>query len=470
MPDDLCSAKGPEEWYASTLTILGIIGGLGLLVGYNAVNFFSSRYGRKPAMFGVLMLALSSKVFLITSPYMSPLLEVVWLILWQLLESLSGFPLMTFLVNLYVVDMVSAETRTVMLSLLNGWAVLGDAVSFTAGGNITTYTNEYLPVYYIAMSINVLVVLYLLFVLPESFTKEKRVELQRERVEEDSQRTASLSHLPPRKRVFHRMASYLGPFKILKPTWNEQKGRRNWRLLVCAVHVFVSSLGAGYVTLAMVVFLTSQYHYKPADTGYALALYSFTSATVLTFAIPFVFRILRPLYRRASRGQEPALRAQQDDADNETTSEASDRLDVHVTVVSWLIEAVGYILVAHIPTRLGQYSSIVFLGFSAARNPVLRSLVAASVEPLKQGEALTAIEMVGSIAMFISPIILGTILTAYAVSVNPKHLIYLLVLSSSTISTMPTLVFWVNFALVLLASLVLLLVRDSDRYQKPHEE
>ena len=76
---------------------------------------------------------------------------------------------------------------------------------------------------------------------------------------------------------------------------------------------------------------------------------------------------------------------------------------------------------------------MVCIGFGAGRVPVFRSIVAATVDPLKQGkhiiiiigaeeliyfkkpttgEAMASIEMVSSIGVIFSPIIMGSILTS----------------------------------------------------------
>jgi len=83
--------------------------------------------------------------------------------------------------------------------------------------------------------------------------------------------------------------------------------------------------------------------------------------------------------------------------------------------------------------------------------PTVRSLVAGSIDPLKQGEALAAIEMVSHAGGVLSPIIMGSIFTA-------------------TVGRTPLLLFYVHMAVVLISGALLFLVRDADRHQKPHEE
>ena len=89
-------------------------------------------------MIGVLTAALSANVFLITSPYMNSFLEVVWLILWLLTDALSNYFLMTFLVNLFIIDLVDDEGRSAMLSAMNGLATIGEKSPFLPNNKSAT--------------------------------------------------------------------------------------------------------------------------------------------------------------------------------------------------------------------------------------------------------------------------------------------------------------------------------------------
>ncbi|ESK91385.1 tetracycline-efflux [Moniliophthora roreri MCA 2997] len=448
MSDELCSAPDVRELYTFVLTCTTLLAAFGSLAGFHVIGVLSARYGRWPVMLGTVTLALASNLFLITSQFMNDILEIVWLILWLLLDSVSNAMLMLFLVNAYVVDVVDAEIRTAALSTLNGWAKLGDGISFIIGGNITTYTNEILPVYILAASIQALTLVYIAFVLPESFSREKRDALRGEKEAEAARIAASRSHMSVHRRILHSFLSSLGPLKNLKPTYNERTGRRNWRLIILTIHIFLAMVGAGYVVTAMIIYLTSMYGYKAADTGYVLAIYSLSGSFTMAFIVPAVIKFLRPRYKRNGSQSESE---RDEPATEDIVSEITDRLDVHVTAVSWIIEGAALLLAAHMATRVGQYTGILLAGLSEGRNPVFRSLVAASVEPLKQGETLAAIEMVFSFGLFVSPLIMGTIYT-------------------STIGTAPTIIFWVNAGIVISSSLILLLVRESDRYQRSEEE
>lgn len=88
--------------------------------------------------------------------------------------------------------------------------------------------------------------------------------------------------------------------------------------------------------------------------------------------------------------------------------EISDHLDVHVTVGSWVVESLAYIAIGFMNTIGSQLAgyfpplislrpltnylpvlAVVGIGFGAGRVPAFRSLVAGSVDPLKQGMAIS---------------------------------------------------------------------------------
>ncbi|KAI0917118.1 hypothetical protein AcW1_007603 [Taiwanofungus camphoratus] len=451
MPDALCSIPGVDKSYATALTVMGISGGIASVIAYSAVSFFASRFGRKPAILAVLTLGMSGDVFLIISRLvLGSWLEAVALVLWLVCQSFSDPLIFVFATNMFIVDLVSAEDRTTALSGMSGWATLGGAISFTVGGMITTRMDNVVPVYGVAGAMLAAAWAYVYFILPESFPREKREELRRQRLAQAQEAASADTQQQKGQRVLAALAVPLEPLKQLRPSHNPVTRRRNWRLLYCAVHAFFAEVGGSYSVLSIITFLTTRYNYTPAETGYVLTTLNLTDVFVLTIVIPLaVRRLLRPLYRR--RQHLPVNPSSEELNEGETVTEATDHLDVHITVVSWLIAACAYVLLGNSTTRPTQLASVVLLGCASGRSPVFRSLVVATVNPLKQGEALAAIEMVSGLGMFLSPIVMGSILTA-------------------TISTLPQVVFWVQAAVVITAASVLFLVRDSDRYQKPQEE
>lgn len=68
--------------------------------------------------------------------------------------------------------------------------------------------------------------------------------------------------------------------------------------------------------------------------------------------MPFVVRSLRPLYKRRVQ-----LSSNETPEDEDTVTEASDHLDVHITFISWTIEAFAYIVLGTTNKRHTQLAS-----------------------------------------------------------------------------------------------------------------
>ncbi|KAG1728589.1 MFS general substrate transporter [Suillus paluster] len=425
---ELCAVPEVEKAYTTVMSASAILNGLGAIVACSGISYISSRLGRKPVILGVVAFEFVGHSLLVCSQYLPGGLGASTLIASVFVRTLSH---MAFIVNVYTVDISSANDRTPMLSAINGWATLGQAVSFTIGGLITTKTNDPLIVYYISISILGVIFVYVSAFLPESFPEEKRNELRRRRlaqqnIEESGRQNSS-------NRLISTMAVAFEPLKQLVPTRNAD-GRRNWRVVYCAIHIIIAKVAEPYAMVALLLLYTTKYSYDPAQTGMLLTTRSLSAVFSLTYMVPSLVRVLRPIYAK-----KVALPADQ---------QGTDLLDVHIAVVSWVVDAVAYIMAAATPTRVLHLIAATGIRFGAAHNPIFRSLVVSSVDPLTQGEVLAAMEIVSGIGVFLSPIVMGSIFTA-------------------TISTHPMLVFYIHAAIVIAAASLLFLIRDSDRHQKP---
>ncbi|KAF8810289.1 MFS general substrate transporter [Phlegmacium glaucopus] len=460
MPDALCKIPAVQKYFAAVSILFSLCDGIGVVIGSGAVSFFASRLGRKPVLLGIIMINVVGQVLIIGKQFVRgwPRLEASLFALWVVSSSISN-PLTTiFVLNMYIVDVVQAEDRTAALSKVGGWSTLGGAIALSLGGIITTQSDSVIIVFLVSTIALALLCIYISIFLPESFPIEKRVELRRKRNELLLPGSQTWT-----KNLTSSLAVVFEPLKQLKPSYDPSKGRRNWRLVFCAIHVFIVTVADGYAALAMVLYFTTHYKYTTAKVGYILTTYNVTGVVVLTFVIPAIVRHLKPLYERK---RAPAISSPEDATLNDTTSdsssqldeidesseqvvsETSDHLDVHITVGSWIVESAAYIFVGTATTLGTQLAGVVCIGLGAGRTPVFRSLVVASSEPLKQGEALAAIEMISSLGLLLSPIVMGSIATA-------------------TITTAPQTIFYVHAAIIAFGASVLFFIRDSDRYQKP---
>ncbi|KAJ7736730.1 hypothetical protein DFH07DRAFT_842624, partial [Mycena maculata] len=150
-----------------------------------------------------------------------------------------------FVGNIYLVDLVPEDTRTSALSSLAGWSALGSVLSFSIGGTITTQSRNILVVHLIAGALWAVALLYI-WPLPESFPKSKREELRLKRVRQAEQ--------TPRRwrRVLGKITAFFERLGHCGPPRHPQTGRRNWRLVICVVHMFFAGLGSGYAIPSLI--------------------------------------------------------------------------------------------------------------------------------------------------------------------------------------------------------------------------
>lgn len=89
-----------------------------------------------------------------------------------------------------------------------------------------------------------------------------------------------------------------------------------------------------------------------AQTGYVLTAFSITSVIVLAIVIPFLVQTLRPLYMRSWWSPSTAPSTYTEEEDAETAAGVSERVDVHITFVSWIIVTLGMICTGLASTKV----------------------------------------------------------------------------------------------------------------------
>jgi hypothetical protein len=142
----------------------------------------------------------------------------------------------------------------------------GQAVSFAIGGLITTKTNDPLIVYYICIAVLGMTSIYVSALLPESFAKEKRDELRRQRLAQQNMEAGA--HHNYLNRLTSMLALAFEPLKQLIPT-RKPDGKLNWRVAFCAIHIIIAMLADTYAPVALLLLYTTKYGYSPSQVCWA---------------------------------------------------------------------------------------------------------------------------------------------------------------------------------------------------------
>jgi hypothetical protein len=104
--------------------------------------------------------------------------------------------------------------------------------------------------------------IYVSTFLPESFPKEKRDELRRQRLAQ--QNAAANTWHKSLNRLTSMIAVAFEPLKQLAPT-RRADGRRNWRVAFCAIHIIIAMFASTYAPIALLLLYTTKFGYNPAQ-------------------------------------------------------------------------------------------------------------------------------------------------------------------------------------------------------------
>ncbi|OAX37111.1 hypothetical protein K503DRAFT_801483 [Rhizopogon vinicolor AM-OR11-026] len=108
---ELCAVPEVDKSYAVVISVISILDGLGAIAACSAISFISSRLGRKPAILGVVAASILGYALLICSQYLPAWLEASTLVASLFVQVFTNTFTMAFIVNVYAVDISSAEER-----------------------------------------------------------------------------------------------------------------------------------------------------------------------------------------------------------------------------------------------------------------------------------------------------------------------------------------------------------------------
>ncbi|KAJ7652097.1 major facilitator superfamily domain-containing protein [Mycena polygramma] len=425
---DRCEHHSVRQYFTILNTAVGILDGLGGLLMYGPMSRLSGKYGRRSMMVLLTVVLILATLCLIgahrlPAPFTAPLL-----LLWLILISLAGTWQFDLITAMYVADTTTPQQRTSSLSIVLGWGYFAGVPGFAIGGAVTACTGSNTAVYWIVIALALVLLAFIAFILPESFGTSKRLRL---REQWESER----SGIGPAGRLESTLGTFFRPLALLKPDRNPATGRWNLRLLWCGIHAFASGIASGYIWSAVVVYLALHLGYKPDDNGYVLTTVSVATGASLVIVTPFVLKIGRPFYNAANSNP----------TNSEVAAAGDSKMDLHLAIFGWIIDAVAVALFPLARTRTEVLIPMVILGASYFRVSAFRSVVVASGDPVRSGEILAAIQTLTSLGVALSGLVLGSVLSA-------------------SINTFPGLVFLVYSAIAFVSVIALCMIRDSDKY------
>ncbi|KAF8705594.1 Leo1-like protein, partial [Rhizoctonia solani] len=443
IPEELCQAPEVQSLFARIIQILIIVDICGAVVTSSPIGTLSAKFGRKPIFIIIALLYAISPLVIIAALYQGSLVLVVFS---TVIAAIGGPRQLSLLTTMFIVD-VSSDPGPV-LSILEGSVNFGLAISFALGGLITRWSGSLTYVFWVQAAICTVLLFYIIIAIPESFGWEKRtaraaeVAAERSRGRQRSSRprlarSRSTSLERVQEGVKESASAFSRPLALIWPKRDPATGKRNKRMMLLSVGVLLAYIGSAYSSAAYLIYTTNRFHATPDQNGYMLSSVAAGKTIYLLLLFPPILKTGHRFYFKNYSNR------------TDTKSSPSSLFDVHLLAFSLFVTSLALLGIGLSPNRTLASISLMIEVLGSGAAPCISALVSASVEPLVQGEALAAIALVRSTAEFLSPIILGSIL------------------SRTATTRLPQLVFFVSSIFLLLAVGIITLVRDTDKYTPP---
>jgi len=361
----------------------GLVSGLISAFTSPRLGSLSDRYGRKKLMtyssFGLLIV----EVFTLLAVKCPQYFTVNIFLVGAMVDGLCGsFMLAMALAYSYGADCTSPKNRAVAFGAFQGCLFFGIAVGPVLGGLLVEATGNMLSIFYVAMLIYAVFILYITLVLPESLSKRRQLEARATRTRMNQQQYGKhwISHFNPR--------AVLQPLAILFPTGpGTSTGLRLNLGFLAAIDFILFGVGLGGMAV-LILYAEKTFAWGNLESSMYLSVVNSTRVTILLVVLPLVSHLVRR---------------------NREEHHGSDALDINLIRFAIIVEAVGYFGYSVAPTGAVFTLFGAFAALGGVGSPTLQSSLTKHVPQDKTGQLLGALALLHSLARVVAPAVFNLI-------------------------------------------------------------
>jgi len=353
----------------------------------------SDQYGRTKMMCVSILAMVMNEVMTILVAIYPDMLSVNWILLGYFFDGLGGsFIAAMALSYAYASDCTIPEKRNVVFGYYQGSLFAGIAFGPILAGYIVKATGKLLTPFYVALSLHLVILVSLLFIVPESLTKERQMAAREKKHVKDDGEGASRTWSSAPIRIF-KTSNLLAPLSILWPTGpgTNPAVRRNL-VLIAAVDTTMFGVAMGSMT---VILLYSKYMFK-WDTFNTTAYVSIVNTSrVITLLV------LLPILTRLVRGPVAA--------GSKPKNSGSDMFDLSIIRTAIFFDLLGYVgfTLARTGPLFILFGAIASIG--GMGSPTLQAALTKHAPPDKTGQVLGAMGLLHAGARVVAPIVFNLI-------------------------------------------------------------
>ncbi|KAL9631262.1 MAG: hypothetical protein Q9164_005992 [Protoblastenia rupestris] len=381
----------------SKFTLYGsLISGILSAIVSPKLGAMSDRYGRTRLMgFTTLGMLVSEAVFIMVATY-PDMLSVNWILVGYIFDGLAGSFIAAMAISYaYASDCTPPEKRNVVFGYYHGCLFGGIALGPLFAGYIVKATGKILSIFYIAIACHCAYILFLLFVVPESLSKERQylARQKKEVVENGEQhgRSGTGRAAVLTKSIF-RNTNLLAPLSIL---WPKEPGinpavRRNLFFLA-AVDTTMFGVAMSSMTVTL-IYSEYMFGWGNFETSVFVTIVNASRVSVLVILLPIVTRLFRgPSGKSTQRNS------------------GCDQFDLGIIRLAIFFDMMGYVGYATVRTGSQFIACGAIAAIGGMGSPTLQSALTKHVPPDRTGQLLGAMGLLHAGARVVAPTIFNLI-------------------------------------------------------------
>lgn len=370
---------------------LNLVTGLLSAIVSPKLGALSDRYGRKRLMSVTILAMVLCEAVIVLVARCPDIFSVNWLLLGYTFDGLGGSFIAAMALSFaYASDCTAPDKRNVVFGYFHGALFCGIAIGPLIAGYVVKATGQLLSVFYIAIGAHSAFLVLLLFVVPESLSKERQI-----RAREKSEFVGASSIVHESSLIWSPLVAgtkLLQPLAILWPTGEGTNPalRRNLALLA-AVDTTMFGVAMGSMTV-VIIYVNYMFGWSTLDQSVYVSIVNTCRVFTLIVVLPAVSRILRG--PRSSSMQRLS---------------GCDNIDLGIIRTAIFFDLLGYI--GYSTARTG--SLFIFCGAIASvggmGSPALQAALTKHVPPDRTGQVLGAMGLLHSSARVVAPTIFNLI-------------------------------------------------------------
>lgn len=347
----------------------------------------SDRIGRKKVMVWASLGAFAQEIITIIVGSTDGEVSVYWLLLGGLIDGLCGsFTTALALAFAYASDCSPPERRNVAFGYFHGSLFAGIAIGPIMAGYLIQVTGAVMIVFYVALGCQAFFILFILFAVPESLSKERQL-IAREKRRFAQEETANDDWYTTIKNY-----NPFEPLWVLRPTGEGSSAALRKNLFVLAA-IDTMMFGVAMGTLQIIIIYAEyRFGWTAVNSSMYLSAVNICRVLGLVIVLPLLTRVFRGPQQAQSKGHK-----------------GSDMLDIWIIRGAIVFDLLGYIGYAFTPSGAIMVVSGMIASLGGIGSPTLQSSLTKHIPADRTGQVLGASGLLHALARVVAPTIFNII-------------------------------------------------------------